>query len=243
MKKILLNADVGEGAEFDDQIMPYVSWCNIACGVHAGNDEEIKKTIDLAIQYNVKIGAHPSYPDRENFGRVSMKISYDDLVKTLTDQILKVKKFTEEAGAKLHHVKPHGALYNDAVKNKGIAKAVIDSVKNIDKSLLIISPKDSVISYFYKDDFEIKHEVFADRNYNDDLTLVSRSEVGAVIENPEEVFDHVWKMISEEKVKTIRGEEVDVFFDTICVHGDNPKSVEILKYIYKELTAKNYVLK
>ncbi|WP_219009839.1 5-oxoprolinase subunit PxpA [Aquimarina litoralis] len=243
MKKVILNADVGEEAGFDDQIMQYVSWCNIACGVHAGSDEVIKKTIDLAIQHDVKIGAHPSYPDRENFGRVSMEIPNENLVETLTDQILKVKKFTEEAGAELHHVKPHGALYNDAMKNNDVANSIIAAVKNIDKSLLIISPKDSFISFLCKDDLEMKYEVFADRNYHKDLTLVPRSKSNAVIKNPEEVFEHVWKMISEQKIKTIEGEEVAVFFDTICVHGDNPKSVEILKYLYKELLAENFVLK
>ncbi|WP_299248502.1 5-oxoprolinase subunit PxpA [uncultured Aquimarina sp.] len=243
MKKVILNSDVGEEAGFDEQIMPYISWCNIACGVHAGNDQVIQKTIDLALQYQVKIGAHPSYPDHENFGRVVMDISYQDLVETLTEQIQKVKYFTEKNGGQLHHVKPHGALYNQAVKNNEVASAIINSVKNIDKSLIIITPKDSLISYICKEDIEVRHEVFADRNYNNDLTLVSRTEDDALLTEPKKVFDHVFRMISDGKVKTIKGEELPVFFDTICVHGDNPKSVQILEHIYKEFLKRNYVIK
>ncbi|MFD2565650.1 5-oxoprolinase subunit PxpA [Aquimarina rubra] len=243
MKNILLNSDVGEEAGFDEQIMPYVSWCNIACGIHAGNDQEIKKTIDLALDHKVKIGAHPSYPDRENFGRVVMDISYDELVSTLIDQIQKVKLFTEAAGGQLHHVKPHGALYNEAMKNESVANAIMESVLNVDKSLYIITPKDSIISYISKGNIRVKYEVFADRNYNEDLTLVSRAEKNAVIKNPEKVFDHVWNMVFDGKIKTIKGEEFPILFDTICVHGDNPKSVEILEYIYKEFSKRNYVFK
>ncbi|MHA7059781.1 5-oxoprolinase subunit PxpA [Aquimarina sp. M1] len=243
MKRIILNADVGEEAGFDKQIMTYVSWCNIACGVHAGNDEVITKTIDLALQHEVKIGAHPSYPDRENFGREVMDISYEDLVITLINQIQKVKSLAEEMGGQLHHVKPHGALYNEAMKNERVARAIIHSVKIIDKSLYIVSPKNSLIAYIGRGDIEVKYEVFADRHYNDDGSLVSRTEKNAVLKNPEEVFSHVWNMVADGKVKTIKGEELSVFFDTICVHGDNPKSVQILEYIDKEFSKRNYTLK
>ncbi|SEM23122.1 UPF0271 protein [Aquimarina amphilecti] len=238
-----MNSDVGEEAGFDEEIMPYISWCNIACGVHAGNDKVIQETIDLALRHEVKIGAHPSYPDRENFGRIVMDISYSDLVETLTTQIQKVKSFVEERGGRLHHVKPHGALYNEAVKNEEVANAIIQSVKNIDKSLGVITTKESMISYLCKDNIEVRYEVFADRNYNDDLTLVSRFLNNAVLFNSEEILNHVLKMVSEGKVKTIKGVEVPIFFNTICVHGDNPKSVEILEHLYKEFVKRNFVLK
>jgi len=239
----VLNSDVGEGAGFDEQIMPYISWCNIACGEHAGTDETILETIHLAIQHGVKIGAHPSYPDRENFGRVSMDIPSDSLVATLTEQIQKVKTMTEELGGELHHVKPHGALYNDAVRDESVSRSILKSIQNVDKRLKIISPKDTVISYLCEDVLDVKHEVFADRNYKNDLSLVSRLEKNAVLEDPKNVFDHVFKMIIEGKVKTITGEEPLVFFDTICVHGDNPNSVKILEYIYREFLKRNFVLK
>ncbi len=239
----MLNSDVGEEAGFDDQIMKYISWCNIACGAHAGGDVIIQKTIDLAQAHDVKIGAHPSYPDRENFGRKPMSLKYEDLVSVLTDQIAIVKKYADQSGVKLHHVKPHGALYNEAIKNDEVASAIIQSVKNVDKSLVIISTKESSFSYLCEGEIGIKYEVFADRNYAKDLSLVPRSEKKAVLFDPEKILDHVFRMISEGKVKTIEGEERSVFFDTICVHGDNPKSVQILEYIYKELSDLNFLLK
>ncbi|GAA4272581.1 5-oxoprolinase subunit PxpA [Aquimarina gracilis] len=243
MNQIVFNADVGEEAGFDAQIMPYISWCNIACGSHAGNEKVIQKTIELAIENNVKIGAHPSYPDRENFGRKSLMLPYGDLVNTITDQILLVKYFTEKAGEKLHHVKPHGALYNDAVKNSEVAKSILESVKNIDKNLYIITPKDSKLSYLSNDVLTVKYEVFADRNYNSDLTLVSRSEKRAVIKDPMEVFDHVFRMLSKNEIRTIGGEERVVNFDTICVHGDNPNSVKILEFLKNKLTNTDFIFR
>ncbi|MBQ4821032.1 5-oxoprolinase subunit PxpA [Aquimarina sp. MMG016] len=242
MKRIILNADVGEEIGFDAEIMPFISWCNIACGSHAGNEEVIQKTINLAIENNVKIGAHPSYPDRENFGRKVMSISYEDLVQSITGQIRLVKFYVEQKGETLHHVKPHGALYNHAVKNREVAKAIIESVKNIDKDLYLITPKDSEISYLSKGVLNIKFEAFADRNYNEDLTLVSRSENESVITDPEHVFDHVFKMVSQGKIKTKRGEELPIFFDTICIHGDTQNVVEILKFLRAEFTNRNFMI-
>ncbi len=243
MKRILLNSDVGEEAGFDDEIMPFISWCNVACGTHAGNNEVIKKTIDLALQHDVKIGAHPSYPDRENFGRVIMDIPYNELVSIVTEQIHKVKDITEVAGGQLHHVKPHGALYNEAMKKEKVAKSIIESIKSIDKGLYIVAPKSSLISDISEGNLQVKHEVFADRNYHKNLTLVSRYDKNAVLTDPKKVFDHVWRMVSGGKVKSVKGEEVPVFFDTICVHGDNPKSVQILEYICKEFSKRNYTFK
>ncbi|WP_108868503.1 5-oxoprolinase subunit PxpA [Aquimarina aquimarini] len=236
MKNIILNADVGEEAGFDADIMPYISWCNIACGSHAGNDLVIQETIRLAMQHGVKIGAHPSYPDRQNFGRVKMEIAYKDLVKTITEQIQLVKAYTEKEGGQIHHVKPHGALYNEAVKNKSVAMAIIESIKNVDKSLSVVTLKNDKFSYLSDQGIEVKYEAFADRNYNDDIALVSRSENRAVLTDPKEVFEHVKRMVCDKNVKTKNGVVVPIFFDTICVHGDNPESVRILKYLHKEFS-------
>ncbi|WP_103071360.1 5-oxoprolinase subunit PxpA [Aquimarina sediminis] len=232
MRQLIFNADVGEEAGFDAEIMPYVSWCNIACGSHAGGDEEIRKTIRLALDHGVKIGAHPSYPDRQNFGRVKMEMSNDDLIKTITDQIRLVKFYVEQMGGELHHVKPHGALYNEAVKNEEVASSILNAVKNIDKSLVVITQKKHKDSYLSGQGLKVKYEAFADRNYNEDLSLVSRSENNAVLINPHDVFNHVFKMVSEGRVKVKSGAELPIFFDTICVHGDNPKSVAILKHLH-----------
>ncbi len=243
MKRIILNSDIGEETGVDDKIMPFISWCNIACGAHAGNEKTIRNTIDLALENDVKIGAHPSYPDRGNFGRSVIDISEEDLMSSLVDQIQKVKYLTEKAGGVLHHIKPHGALYNESIKNERVAKIIIESVKNVDKSLYILTTKESFISYLNTGGFKVKHEVFADRNYNNDKTLVSRSEKNAVLTNPKKVYEHVKRMVLDHKVKTIEGEEVSIFFDTICVHGDTPGSIQILEYVYKELCNLGYVLK
>jgi len=240
MKSIILNADIGEEAGFDAQIMPYISWGNIACGSHAGNKKVIQETIDMALQHDVKIGAHPSYPDKKNFGRKSIKLPYHDLVNTITDQVELVKYYVEKAGGVLHHVKPHGALYNDGMTDQDIAKAIIEAITNIDRDLYIITPKESKISKELDIKLKLKYETFADRNYNPDLTLVSRSEKHAVITDPKKVFDHVFKMVHDQKIKTQNGVEISVIFDTICVHGDNPKSVEILKYIHQEFSKIGY---
>ncbi len=240
MKTIIFNSDVGEEAGFDEEIMPYVSWCNISCGGHAGNEEVIRRTVDLALKHDVRIGAHPSYPDKENFGRKSLKMPYNDLVDIISEQIQLVKFNVESIGGELHHVKPHGALYNDAVKNESIAMAIVDSIKNIDKSLAIITLKDSRLAYIASEFLEVKYEAFADRNYNKDLSLVSRLQEDALIDNPEKVFQHVLRMVKNGKVKTLIGEELPVFFDTICVHGDQPKSVEILMYMRKKFSELNF---
>ena len=243
MKRIVFNADVGEGVGNDHQIMPYISWCNIACGAHAGDDDEIIKTIQLALQHNVKIGAHPSYPDRKNFGRKSMQMDFEDLVGSITQQIQLVKNYVEELGGELHHVKPHGALYNDAFEKREVGKAILQSIKNIDRSLRVITLKNSVLSYLYKDGFRVCFEAFADRNYNDDMTLVSRAEKDAILENKLDVFEHVKRMVVDGKIRTKTGKEQAIFFDTICMHGDHQNAVEIIRYLHSSFVELGYDLK
>src|SRR5699024_123712 len=140
-----LNCDLGEGGGFDHILMKYISTCNIACGGHYGDQESIKKTVDLAVGNQVKIGAHPSYPDRKNFGRTSIKISMEKLKWELQKQILAVKDEVERQGQKLYHIKPHGALYNDIVKDENKAQIVIDAVKEIDDALVLFTPPQSVV--------------------------------------------------------------------------------------------------
>ncbi len=241
MYQIALNADVGEAAGNDHLIMPYISWCNIACGAHAGDEKVIEKTIALAKKYQVKIGAHPSYPDRENFGRMTMKLSHEDLVESITSQLVLVKQKVEEAGEILHHIKPHGALYNDAMKNESIANAILESVKNVAKSSALIVPCGSAISYVCKGEIALKYEAFADRNYNTDLSLVSRKLENGVLEDKIEIFEQVKRMIFEKKIRTITGEKFSVLCDTICVHGDHPESPSIIKFLYQELKRLNVI--
>ncbi|WP_025739615.1 phosphatidylinositol-specific phospholipase C domain-containing protein [Aquimarina pacifica] len=240
MNNVLFNADVGEETGVDDQIMPYISWCNIACGSHAGSEKEIEKTIQLAIKHNVKIGAHPSYPDRSNFGRKVMSLPYEDLVQSLTEQLKVVNYYIEKNGETLHHVKPHGALYNEAISNQEVAQAIYESIKNTGKKPIVLTLKNSKLADVCKNEFEVCYEAFADRMYTNDLSLVSRDNEQAVLKSAEEVFEHVYKMVAKNKVKTVGKEELPIVFDTICVHGDHPNSVAILTHLHARLKDLNY---
>jgi UPF0271 protein len=226
MKTIDINCDMGESYRKtkvgnDEKIMSYVSSCNIACGFHGGDPSTIEKTIKLALKHNVKIGAHPSYPDLSGFGRRPMNVPSDELEALLKYQISAVKGMAEALGGKLHHVKAHGALYNTAVKSAAVAESITKAVASIDPALLIYAPsgaywktiaENSGISYI--------SEVFADRNYNDDLTLVSRTEPQAMIEDIGESLDHTLHMLYRKSVKTISGKTKPIEAETICIHGD-----------------------
>ncbi|MBZ0244909.1 MAG: 5-oxoprolinase subunit PxpA [Cyclobacteriaceae bacterium] len=234
-----INCDLGEGAGNDALLMPYLSSCNIASGGHAGNEASMKATIRLALEHGVKIGAHPSFPDRENFGRIEMTLPNNELTTIIIEQIVQLKNLTEEAGGKLNHVKPHGALYNMAAVNDSTAEAVLDAMTPFDKELILYVPYGSVIAKkAIERGIPIKYEAFADRNYNDDLTLVSRKLDNAVLEDPDQITEHVFRMIKEKKVKTISGNYSTIEAGTLCIHGDNPHAVEIVSQLVNNL--KNY---
>jgi NRAMP (natural resistance-associated macrophage protein)-like metal ion transporter len=231
-----INCDLGEGTGNDALLMPYLSSCNIASGGHAGDEASMKETIRLALEHNVKIGAHPSFPDRENFGRTEMNLPNNELTTIIIEQILQLKILTEEAGGKINHVKPHGALYNMAAVNDSTAEAILDALTSFDKELILYVPYGSVIAKKALDrEVPIKYEAFADRNYNKDLTLVSRKLDNAVLEDPAQITEHVVRMIKEKKVKTINGDLANIEAGTLCIHGDNPHAVEIVSQLVKNL--------
>ena len=235
MYSIDLNSDVGEGVGNEAQLLPYVSSCNIACGGHAGDDATIQHTIQLAIKHHVKIGAHPGYPDKENFGRKPLEISDNVLKKSLTKQIQKVKDFAERQHQKLHHVKVHGALYNVAAVSQNIAKLVIEVVQKIDDTLVLYVPYQSVIQKEAEGILQTKVEGFADRAYNNDYTLVNRSLPNAMIHDATKVLQHVIPMIKNKQLQTIEGDILPFSIETLCVHGDTPEALEILDQIHKGL--------
>ena len=231
-----INCDLGEGAGNDALIMPYISSCNIACGGHAGDDATMKETIRLAMENKVKIGAHPSFPDRENFGRLEMNLPNNELTTIIIEQIIRLKILVEESGGKLHHVKPHGALYNMAAVNDSTAEAILDAMVAFDEPYMLYVPYRSVIAAkALERNIPIQYEVFADRNYNDDLTLVSRKLENAVLMDPDQIWEHVISMIREQKVKTISGKMKSIEPGTLCVHGDNPHAVEIVSLLNQRL--------
>lgn len=239
MNYIHLNCDLGEGGKYDEQLMPLISACNIACGGHAGTLESMRETVDLAMEHEVEMGAHPSYPDKENFGRKSIDISSGELKRSLVAQILSLKQIAESEGGKLVHVKPHGALYNDAAKDAKIAQIVIDSILEFDQKFLLFAPPKSVISGLAKGKIKVVFEAFSDRNYNEDYSLVSRDREDALITKKEAVFHHLYTMYHEKKISCASGGKIACNATTFCLHSDTPDSVEILKYLKAELAKKD----
>ncbi len=235
-----INCDLGEGIGNDEQIMPYIGSCNIACGVHAGNRNLMKKTVQLAIKNDVKIGAHPSFNDRENFGRKEMFIPKDILKSQIINQIASLNEIVKDQGMKLQHVKPHGALYNMAAKNTEVAMAVIESIQFFNEDFILYVPYGSLIAYkAEKFNIPFYNEVFADRNYNDDLTLVSRNHADAVIEDADIIRDRITQLIKDKTIISITGKIKTMIADTVCVHGDNPNVEQIVKDLKEIVTSYN----
>lgn len=239
-KHIDINCDLGEGVGNDELIMPHISSCNIACGAHAGDRGTMEDTVQLAIRNETKIGAHPSFPDRINFGRLEMDLPEDVLMNSIIGQIETLAQIISDQGARLHHVKPHGALYNLATTHLGTALVIVEALKKFDSDLILYAPYDSVMAKVAsKNNRPVSFEVFADRNYNDDLTLVSRKMPHALLQEPKLIFEHAIRMIKEDQVKTISGKMVSIKADTICVHGDNPNAVEIVSYLSEKFKEVN----
>jgi UPF0271 protein len=235
-KIIDINCDVGEGLNNEANLMPYISSCSIACGAHAGNEETIRKTILLALQCNVKIGAHPSFPDRENFGRKVLEMPLNELKQSLEAQIKLVKTYADRLGAPLNHIKAHGALYNLSANDSETAKVLIKVVKDIAKEAFLYVPYGSLLETLANQiGLKTKVEAFADRNYNSDLTLVSRGNQNAVITDPNLVAKHLLNMVLHNRVISIDGVGVNMEAQTYCIHGDNPSAISILKMLTKIL--------
>ncbi|WBL26868.1 5-oxoprolinase subunit PxpA [Zunongwangia sp. HGR-M22] len=243
MKEIDINCDLGEGGDYDHLLMPLISSCNIACGGHAGDLSIMEKTLDLAIANKTNIGAHPSYPDKKNFGRRSIAISAEALKKSIQDQVTALQHIVEEKGAKLHHVKPHGALYNDAAKDEKIAQIVVESLLEIDTDFSLFVPLNSVISEVAKGKINMIFEAFADRNYEADYSLVSRSKSNAVIEQKEAIFNHVLGMFQEQKITAKNGEILPCKATTFCLHSDTKNSVEIIRFLHEKFSEENIKIK
>lgn len=238
MIQIDLNCDVGEGRCDESAILPYLSSCNIACGGHAGDSQTMVEVLTLAKKYNVKVGAHPSYPDKKNFGREAIAMPLESLKESITSQILSLKAIASELGIALHHIKPHGALYNKAAYDKDTANSILSSILQIDKSLVIYAPYNSVIAHLAKGKIKVSIEGFADRMYNSDYSLVSRNIEGSVITNSNQVLKHVLPMLLEHKLYTMQGDQLPFKIHTLCVHGDTKNSMSILQNLRREFNKK-----
>ena len=201
-----LNCDLGEGIGNDEQIMPLISSCNIACGGHVGTSSSIIETITLAKKHKVKIGAHPSYPDQDHFGRVSLRLSKTEFISSIRSQLEVFFKIAQYLDAEVHHIKAHGALYNDLNVNTVLCDWYLEAIDTYFKQIKVYAPYESMLAKRIKGIEKcLVYEAFADRNYNDDLTLVSRKDANAIINSPDDVVAHILYMITSNKVKTITG--------------------------------------
>ena len=231
-----INCDLGEGLHNEHIIMPLISSCNISCGAHAGSIEIIDKVIELAVKHKVKIGAHPSFPDRQNFGRKVLDVSNSDLQKSLEDQLTIFKDRALLQNATIHHVKPHGALYNLIAVNREKALVVITAIQHVFEAVKLYVPYQSRIEEVaIQSGLEIVYEAFADRRYNEDLSLVSRTFSNALIEDKHEVLKQVQKISDKQLVTTINFHEKKIKASTFCVHGDTKNAIELLQYLHKHL--------
>lgn len=235
--EIDINCDVGEGVGNEAEIFPFVSSCNIACGGHAGDMDTMTQIVRLAKHHKVKIGAHPSYPDQANFGRQVMDISKKDLQKSIIAQL---KNFTDiliQEQAELHHIKAHGALYNETAKDKDLAQTYLEAIEEYKTRTIVYVPFGSVIAEVaLQQGFTIWYEAFGDRNYKNDLSLVNRKHENALIQAPKKVLKHILPIIKEGRVKSISGELVKIEAKTLCIHGDTPSALKILMYLTQEFS-------
>jgi UPF0271 protein len=217
--------------------MPHISSANIACGFHAGDPVTMAKTINLAKKHNVAIGAHPGYPDLLGFGRREMQLTLDEVKNHTIYQVSALQGFAKLARVSLQHVKPHGALYNTAAKDQKLSKTIVDAIKALDHDLIIFAPpKSALAKAAVENGIRVAYEVFADRAYNPDGSLVSRKQPNAIIEEPHKVVERAIKMVKEGTVLAANGEIVNVGeVHTICVHGDTPTAVELAEALKKGL--------
>lgn len=227
-----LNCDMGENIGNDEDIMPYITSANIACGFHAGDSKRMQTTVRLAKKYGVMIGAHPSWLDLEGFGRREMSLPPDEVEAMVLYQIGALHAIAKAEGADLHHVKPHGALYNQASKDDALADTIARAVKRFSGDLILFGlAGSSLVRAGLEVGLQVANEGFPDRNYNPDGTLVSRKEPHAIIHSPEEVAQHAVDLIRN----GILFGNTWVKVDTLCLHGDNPEAVQNAKLIYERI--------
>jgi 5-oxoprolinase (ATP-hydrolysing) subunit A len=231
-----LNSDLGEGAGFDIELLELVSSANIACGFHAGDPASILQSIREAKERNVAVGAHPSFADRENFGRTELAVEPSQVFSQLVYQLGAFSALATAEGVRMNHVKPHGALYNMAVRDQRLAEAIVRALLVVDPYLILFAPAKSELKRAAEtSELRVVHEVFADRNYLADGSLVPRTRADALLNDPQEAAKRVLRMLREGKVQSVEGGDVDVRAETICVHGDTPGAVEFARELRTQL--------
>jgi UPF0271 protein len=247
LKRIDLNCDMGEsygawkmGA--DAEVMPFITSANIACGFHGGDPATIRKTVRLALDHGVAIGAHPSLPDIQGFGRRVMKISPQEMYDLVVYQAGAVEAFARAAGAKLHHVKCHGALYNMAATDEALSDAMARAAKDLGSIMVYALSNSTMMRVVKKHNLPAIGEVFADRGYSDDGTLAPRDKPGGMIEDKQKSVAQALAMVEQGYVTSLSGKRVPVAADTLCLHGDQPGAVAFAKEIRKAFTERGISL-
>jgi 5-oxoprolinase (ATP-hydrolysing) subunit A len=228
------NSDLGEGAGTDAAIMPLVTSANIACGGHAGNENTMRTTVELAMRYKVAVGAHPGYPDRERFGRVAMEIPARELMESIRRQIDSLVGITSRMGGRVTHVKAHGALYNQAERDPVTARNILFGVQAATggHELVIVAPPGSAMLQEAKGmGMKVVREGFVDRAYEPDGTLQSRAIAGAVLTNPADALRQALSFVKKGGVTAVDGSFLELDVDTLCVHGDTPGAADIARAI------------
>jgi len=241
MSRVDINSDLGESFGLytignDEQVLKYVTSANIACGMHAGDPLVMDKTVRIAANNGVGIGAHPGFPDLQGFGRRNMALSSEEVKAYVIYQVGALQTFAQSVGKELQHVKAHGALYNMASKDKKIALAIAQGVKAVSSDLILMALANSaMVEAAQEVGLKVAQEIFADRAYNPDGTLVARGTPGAMIHDRAVALPRVVRMVTEGKVTAITGEDIDIKADSICVHGDNPEALKFVAEIREAL--------
>ena len=230
--KIDLNCDLGEGLDNDESIMPYIASANIACGMHAGDSQLMQKTVRLAKGFGVAVGAHPGWPDLQGFGRREMSLGPDQVEALVLDQIEVLAAIAKAEGVELRHIKPHGALYNQAARDLTLADAIARAIKGFSRDMILVGLAGSnLVDAGVAAGLHVLNEGFADRNYNPDGTLVSRQQANAIIEAPQEVAAHALALAVEGIF--FGGRHITI--ETLCLHGDHAQAVENARLVRSEL--------
>lgn len=249
MYQIDLNCDLGESfgnykIGMDEKVIPMITSANVACGYHASDPVVMNKTIVMAKEYGIEVGAHPGFPDLMGFGRRNMNVSPSEAKAYTLYQLGALDAFCRVHRRKMQHVKPHGAMYNMAAKNYSLAKAICEAIYEFDKDLIVMGLSGGELVRAGKDTgLRTALEVFADRAYEEDGTLVDRRKDGAVITDEEVAIARVVRMIKEQKVTAITGKDITIKADSVCVHGDGVKALEFVKKIREKLTEEGIALK
>jgi UPF0271 protein len=227
-----LNADIGEGLFTDAALMPFISSANIACGYHAGDADTMRRTIEMCLKNNVSIGAHPSFDDKENFGRTEIELPLIEIKYLIFNQLKSLMELCSELGATLHHVKPHGALYNMSARNPLIASAIAEAVYDVDPSLILFGLSGShSIAEGVIAGLQTAAEVFADRTYQLDGSLTPRSLPNALINSDEAAIAQAVMLAEQHQVIATNGAIIPLMAETICLHGDGPHAVSFARNI------------